>query len=55
MQWILKLYKGIGDLFALIMMLPVVLIGMTCLTIYWSIKLPFWLLSRRMRIKMTKK
>jgi hypothetical protein len=49
MTSITKVYRVIGNLFALIMMLPVVLIGMSCLLMYWSVKLPFWYLSRKMR------
>ena len=55
MKPILKIYKGIGDGFAVIMILPVIVVGSICLFTYWSIKLPFWLVSRRMRVKTTKK
>ena len=55
MERLTKLWNGIGNGFALVMMLPVVIVGSICLFTYWCVKFPFFLLSRRMRIKWVKK
>jgi hypothetical protein len=44
---LLSLYKRLSDIITVIIMLPVALIGLIVVSLYWMIKFPFWYIERK--------